>query len=423
VTRGRSLVIGTILLLSFGVPSNAGASLFDLPAFQTTYDRTDLPVAQGLADRTWIWGPWPITSGIDEPYAESPRGLRVVQYFDKSRMEISDPSGDPSSPWYVTNGLLVVEMAYGWIQTGEGTTEPRSAATQNVAGDQTGDPRSPTYTTVSVLAPRNPRALGNPVIELVGRDGTVLRDESLAKLDVTGAVLVPETNHTVASVFWEFMNSVDLVDDQGVFTDGPLFPNPFYATGFPITEAYWTTIPVGGQITSVLFQCFERRCLTYTPGNSPGWQVEAGNVGRHYYEWRYGAKPTAEVVVYLIDVDAGDGASEVIGCNDVLSERNIAVNSDRGPVIGALTSLLAFDTDVIAELGLYSALSGWDVTVDSVVVDSGHATVELSGSIQVGGACDVPRIRAQLERTVFQFREIATVDFYLNGQPLFDQLS
>src|SRR5690606_18565814 len=30
-----------------------------------------------------------------------------------------------------------------------------------------------------------------------------------------------------------------------------------------------------------------RRCLTYTPDNPPGWQVEAGNVGQHYYEWRY----------------------------------------------------------------------------------------------------------------------------------------
>ncbi len=37
----------------------------------------------------------------------------------------------------------------------------------------------------------------------------------------------------------------------------------------------------------VLMQCFQRRCLTYTPGNAEGWQVEAGNVGRHYYEWRY----------------------------------------------------------------------------------------------------------------------------------------
>jgi len=34
-------------------------------------------------------------------------------------------------------------------------------------------------------------------------------------------------------------------------------------------------------------QVFERRVLTYTPSNPSGWQVEAGNVGQHYYAWRY----------------------------------------------------------------------------------------------------------------------------------------
>jgi hypothetical protein len=34
-------------------------------------------------------------------------------------------------------------------------------------------------------------------------------------------------------------------------------------------------------------QCFERRCLTYTPANPLAWRVEMGNVGLHYYAWRY----------------------------------------------------------------------------------------------------------------------------------------
>ncbi|MEZ4520625.1 MAG: hypothetical protein R3A46_03120 [Thermomicrobiales bacterium] len=38
-------------------------------------------------------------------------------------------------------------------------------------------------------------------------------------------------------------------------------------------------------------QCFERRCLTYTPGNPEGFIVEAGNVGQHYYSWRYDNDP------------------------------------------------------------------------------------------------------------------------------------
>jgi hypothetical protein len=68
----------------------------------------------------------------------------------------------------------------------------------------------------------------------------------------------------------------------------PLFDSPFYATGYPTTEAYWSMVAVGGTEKDVLIQCFERRCLTYTPGNSPGFAVEAGNIGLHYYVWRNG---------------------------------------------------------------------------------------------------------------------------------------
>jgi hypothetical protein len=47
----------------------------------------------------------------------------------------------------------------------------------------------------------------------------------------------------------------------------------------------------------VLLQCFERRCLTYTPDNPEGWKVEAGNVGQHYYQWRYGSGAPREISV------------------------------------------------------------------------------------------------------------------------------
>jgi Tol biopolymer transport system component len=41
----------------------------------------------------------------------------------------------------------------------------------------------------------------------------------------------------------------------------------------------------------VLVQLFERRVLTYTPSNPAGFQVEMGNVGQHYYRWRYMLTP------------------------------------------------------------------------------------------------------------------------------------
>jgi hypothetical protein len=37
----------------------------------------------------------------------------------------------------------------------------------------------------------------------------------------------------------------------------------------------------------VMVQVFERRVLTYTADNPPAFQVEMGNIGQHYYQWRY----------------------------------------------------------------------------------------------------------------------------------------
>ena len=44
---------------------------------------------------------------------------------------------------------------------------------------------------------------------------------------------------------------------------------------------------VAGQQRTVLIQVFERRVLTYTAANQPAFQVEMGNIGQHYYRWRY----------------------------------------------------------------------------------------------------------------------------------------
>ncbi len=114
------------------------------------------------------------------------------------------------------------------------------------------------------------------MLERVDRDGAVVTDPALVFYDVTAGRFVPETGHTIASPFWEFMSSLQQADG-----------NPFYSTGYPISEAYWADVRVGGESKTVLMQLFERRVLTFTPSNPPAWQVEAGNVGQHYFRWRY----------------------------------------------------------------------------------------------------------------------------------------
>jgi hypothetical protein len=289
MSRAVHLVL-VVLMLGWLLPSQpaqpARAAPFATDPFQRTWQRTDQPVADGTTSRTWLWGPEQFTYAKTEIYTESLGGARTVQYFDKSRMEVTHPEGDQSSPWYVTNGLLVVELMSGQMQVGDQQFENRAPARVNVAGD----PDDPlTYAVLAGLRDAPALADGAAIIQRVSATGTVSDDPALASYGVVAAqhVAVPGIDHQVASPFWTFMNASGTVAENGQLIEGPLFPDPYYATGLPITEAYWADVLVGGQSRELLLQCFERRCLTYTPGNPDGWQVEAGNVGQHYFRWRY----------------------------------------------------------------------------------------------------------------------------------------
>lgn len=297
-----------VLLLTLGAafPHVHAEPIVD-PHFKLVWERTDRPVSNYQVNRTWMWGPDGLTSVLRERYAESPGGKREVQYFDKSRMEITHPYADDESVWYVTNGLLVVEMVTGQLQVGDSQFDASlGPAEVNIVGDAG---ERPTYASIDgwALREQNARPVGTLITHRIDDGGSVSSDPSLVQHNVTAAsrVTVPGIDHTIAAPFWQLMTSNDLVYTRGAYVTDTLFLDPYYATGFPITEAYWSRVKVAGQARDVLWQCFERRCLTYTPANPAGWQVEAGNVGLHYYQWRYGSmsEPPDSVVPGAVESD------------------------------------------------------------------------------------------------------------------------
>jgi hypothetical protein len=274
----------------------AGAIIEAEEAFRNTRARADQPVAEGIVDRTWMWGPQPISGLIGEAYREHPVGERPVMYWDKSRMEINDPNADRASPWYVTNGLLARELMTGMMQFGHTHFIQYDPAQVHVAGDP--DEAAPTYATFGALMDHG--GIGSvppgPITMTVDRDGNIGTEDALAQYDVTRVEYRAETDHFVASVFWDFMTAEGVIwtgtaFEVGEYATDALFRDPFYAVGLPLTEAFWTYVSVNGDMQWVLVQAFERRVMTYTPWNPEGWQVEAGNVGQHYYIWRYGEEP------------------------------------------------------------------------------------------------------------------------------------
>jgi hypothetical protein len=318
-------IVVCALLLALGAGSSApvGAEEIGDPAFARTWERFDRPVAEGQASRTWLWGPALQVDAFAEPYVESTNGERQVQYFQKSRMERTPPDGDPNSIWYVTNGLLVNEMVSGLVQVGDATFDDLGLppADINIAGDPG---QHPTYADIKRLNLRAQPATppGTALSLALTRDNAIVNDPAYAGAGATAAEYVGATQHTIAAPFWTFMGSTGLVWQAGGDATTHLFPDPYYATGYPITEAYWSTLAVGGRARAVLWQCFERRCLTYTPDNAPDWQVESGNVGEHYFNWRYGSY-TSPPISLAPEALANDGAVHVFR-----EQSNVTLSSD-----------------------------------------------------------------------------------------------
>jgi hypothetical protein len=297
-TAGTPVIVPTAVISSSIYVAGGGPFAFAHPAFDRTWDRTDHPVKQGQVSRTFFWGPGPNTPGLLEQYNESPLGnkLRLVQYFDKSRMEINNPAAKQDQPFFVTNGLLTVDLISGQVQVGEKDFTPYRNACIPMSGDL-GDQLAPTYFAfqkVSVSANRvdtHPAAnrTGQKVIETIDRNGVTGTDPAKSVMTTTEiAYFDTSVKHNIPRVFWDFLNQSGQVHNANHALVREQLINPwFFASGLPISEAYWTKATIKGVVTDVMIQAFERRALTYVPTNPAGFQVEMANIGQHYFDWRY----------------------------------------------------------------------------------------------------------------------------------------
>lgn len=259
-------------------------------AFERNWSQADRPVrlaSEGgpTTGRGWLWGPQPLLTR-SEPYEQGPNGTRPVVYFDKARMELTDPASGR-----VTNGLLVTEMATGRLQLGDNRFEAVGTSNLQVAGDnnQKGDnDTAPTYASFRALVEAGPgaEASGGRLIATLDKSGGLGQNAALSQF-ATNRYYVTETGHNIPDVFWNWFSLTGRIYDPSSdqYRTGPVLD--WLATvGLPITEAYWVRTKVSGVEKDVLVQLFQRRVLTYTPANAPEWRVEMGNVGQHYLAWR-----------------------------------------------------------------------------------------------------------------------------------------
>jgi hypothetical protein len=234
--------------------------MFAAPGFQAQWQ-----AGEGVAAN--FWGPAG-NMGAQEQYREAPGGQRLVQYFDKGRMELADPATGT-----VTNGLLASELVSGQMQVGDSTFQNRGAARIPMAGDP--DNAGPTYaalgSTAATVLDATPPRMGAAVTTTVAADGTVTAGAMATGVGPTAMGAYDETTrHNVAQAFAAYRARVGLA-----------------AIGLAKSEPFLATVKVGGVQRQVMVQVFERRVLTYTADNAEAFRVEMGNIGQHYYRWRY----------------------------------------------------------------------------------------------------------------------------------------
>ncbi len=261
------------------------------PAFQQVWSRTDQLVQATQVQRSFYWG-FDVKPPFYERYDQGPDGKRLVRYFDKARMEINNPAGNKSDPFYVTNGLLSRELVTGRVQVGNDNFVQLAPAEVDIASD-TDDtsPGTPTYASFRSLIRANPRQVGSPVSSTLNRAGTEGAEPAYAtNFNVRYSYFEPVTQNNIPDIFWDFLNLTGPVIVNGQITNARLSDPYFYVTGYPISGSYWAKVKIAGKPnTDVLIQVYERRVLTYVPSAPAGWRVQMGNVGQHYFEWRYGS--------------------------------------------------------------------------------------------------------------------------------------
>ncbi|MHB8645118.1 MAG: hypothetical protein ACYDAR_04940 [Thermomicrobiales bacterium] len=259
-----TLLAVTILLLGSVLVAVNAANSFANAAFQAQW-------AAGEALAPNFWGPLPLAhDGQTEPYVEAPGGSRLVQYFDKARMELTNPSTG-----IVTNGLLANELITGRLQVGDNAFQQLQPAGIPIAGDPNNV--GPTYaqlgtTAASLLVATSPK-IGAFITVIVGADGSVTDGGGFAGISMTPAISTYDnvTQHNVLGIFADFRAKVGLA-----------------SVGLATSEPFRATVKIAGTPQAIIAQVFERRVLTYNNNNPDPFKVEFGNIGQHYYTWRYG---------------------------------------------------------------------------------------------------------------------------------------
>jgi hypothetical protein len=133
---------------------------------------------------------------------------------------------------------------------------------------------------------------------------------------------------------------------------------------------------------------------------------------------------TSQINIYLIALEDNGQSGKKIGCDDSVVPVKQNINKTNTPLKLAVEKLFSIKSQNFGESGLYNALYQSNIKVDEAKIDAtGSAILKLSGNITLGGVCDSPRFKSQLQETAMQFPTVKSVSIFINDELLDEALS
>lgn len=265
------LLVVVLVAVSFLPVHQAESAPFATPTFESRW-------LESRGDLLDPWGDTPLAWRI-EPYADASGGQRLVQYFDRGRMELDTRSSQDHPS--VTEGLLAWELVTGRVALGDELFTPLPPPVIPLDGGDP-DPRVPTYASFAqvVQQPASDCSTLHPLLTTwIDAHGT-LHDGPPPAL-VHCAQFIADTQHNLPDVTLAF------------FAQSPFGQRTWVdVLGLPLSEPYWGYYRQNAIAYPALFQIFQRRVLVYIPELPEGKQFVLPSIGRHYYRWRYGQEAT-----------------------------------------------------------------------------------------------------------------------------------
>ena len=271
--RALLFAIGVVVVVSALPVNSSQPSAFADPAFSRYYARST------GTEQQLLWGGGPLVSLV-EPFSGAPGNRRLVQYFERGRMEMADSTAQATTG-AISQGLLVREMATGYVQLGyddfvQGEPAPIALfGAASAAGDA-----ALTYADFAgAVSLQAGDRTGEILDEWIAPGGEI--SEATPPVEILAGSYEPATGYNIPQVTASWLK-----------TD-PFGLEPNDAIGLPISEPYWVQSGRGDDGIS-LVQLFERRVVVYTPDLPLAERFSLTSAGRHYYRWRYGNDPGSD---------------------------------------------------------------------------------------------------------------------------------